>query len=405
MHSHPRKILRVVFIENGAGFGGAIVALKTLLSNFPSEAIDAHVITNLAVGGFIATRNVSSHRVVKDRVFNLKRLATKINIISCGKLAGVLLFFLGRLDDFINRLPYFFKLSLNVFLIKPDIIHGNNDPISNREAMLVAKIFGLPYVQHLRGPCGKSHHTAWLLALPDIFVPVSRWLADELLIAGVSRSRIRQVYDGLDISSLEHNDRMQKLRSEFMISKSSIVVAMVGMMVSWKGQDLFIDAAESLLQNSKIPFVFLIIGGTPEHGDVKYKEHLYEKVRSIDRGSEIIFTGHRSDLPSILAEINIVVSASIQPEPLGLVMLEAMANGCVFVAPAHGAAVEVIKDGVNGFIFTPGCAKSLAMKIEAAAASLDGKSIEIDSIKNCIINKFDASKCAMSTYNIYKELI
>ena len=224
----PARPVRVLFVENGAGFGGAIVALETLLASFPCKEIESHVVTNLAVGRFLGLASVQSHAVIGDRLLNLRALARRLALWRPRILSFSLLFTLGRLDDFVNRLPYLIRLTWHALRLRPDVIHGNNEPSSNREAMLVAKLLRLPYVQHVRGPIGESRNKPWLLARPSVFVPVSRWLAGDLLQAGVPGERVRQVYDGINLDAERPSGQAISLREEFGIPAGRPVVAMVG---------------------------------------------------------------------------------------------------------------------------------------------------------------------------------
>jgi len=64
----------------------------------------------------------------------------------------------------------------------------------------------------------------------------------------------------------------------------------------------------------------------------------------------VIFTGHRDDIPDIIADLDILVHASSRPEPFGLVIIEGMACGKPVVATAAGGVTEIIEDNVNGVL-------------------------------------------------------
>ena len=399
----PAQPVRVMFVENGAGFGGAVIALQTLLVHLPAASIQCDVVSNLPVANFAALASVRSHRLIEDHIYNFRTLSNRILVAGWGVIGKLLLFCIGRMDDLFNRLPYFVRLLVHAIRVRPDIIHGNNEPNSNREAMFVAKVLGKPYVQHLRGPLGMSRHTPWLMARPDVFVPVSRWLGGDLLMAGVAVDRIRQIYDALDISAVRSEELHGKLREEFAIPANAIVIAMVGMLVPWKGQQLFIEAVKAINPTGR-PLICLIVGGTPERADLSYEADLREQVLRTGQQGRIIFLGRRNDIPSILPEIDIVVSASLEPEPLGLVMLEAMASGPIFVAPAFGAATEVVIDGYNGFLFAPGSAASLTQKLIQAIHCLDNRSDICARALESVQTQFSGKRCAQATLALHRSI-
>jgi len=62
--------------------------------------------------------------------------------------------------------------------------------------------------------------------------------------------------------------------------------------------------------------------------------------------------------------LDVVLSASISPEPLGTVVIEAMAMGRPLIGPNHGGAAEMMQHDETGLLFTPRDAQSLADAIE-----------------------------------------
>lgn len=395
---------RVLFVENGAGFGGAVVALDALMKHWPHGDFEPHVVSNLPSETLQNAPNVASYRMISDHRYDFKPLVRRIQDAKLGPLKTASLFMLGRMDDLVNHLPYFLHLLNHARRLKPDLIHGNNEPASNRIAMLVASLLNIPYVQHLRGPLAASRVSTWLMSRPNVFIPVSRWLAGALQSSGVSPERVRQVYDGIELPA-ETPRKSTGLREELGLPADAILVAMVGMLVQWKGQDLFIDAIDGIACKTSRPLHFLLIGGTPERGDRSYAQGLDERASALATRGQIHFLGQRDDLRSFMGELDVVVSASTEPEPLGLVMLEALASNCVFVAPAFGAAVEVIDDARNGFLFTPRSAASLREKIEMAVNAAEARTLDRKAGAVEIRQRFSGQRCADTTLMIYRSLI
>lgn len=400
------KPIRVLSVENGAGFGGAVVALKTLLVHLQPEACESHVVLNMPVGDFSGIPSVKSTRIIPDRIYNFRPLAQSTGESLPAIISRPLLFGLGRIDDMINRLPYLIRLFSHAWKVDPDVIHGNNEPSANREAMFVAKLLRKPFIQHVRGDLGVTRTQPWLLSRPSAFIPVSRWLAGDLLISGVSVERIRQIYDAVEFGSTKKEDQTISLRQDLNIPATTKLVAMVGMFVPWKGQDLFLEAVAKIeAKNQKQDIAYLLIGDTPERGEPGFKQSLEAQTIRLNLKDKVIFTGKRNDLPVVLPEINIVVSASLEPEPLGLVMLEAMYHRCIFVGPAHGAATEVVRHGKNGYLFQPGDAESLAQCISDALKQAEPAMNLREQGRQDILNHFSGEFTGKKTLNIFKDEI
>jgi glycosyltransferase involved in cell wall biosynthesis len=396
----------VMMVENGSGFGGAVIALNTLLRATPASAASIHVVSNLPVADFSHCPAVRSSRVIHDRLINTRQLARRLELLPWPAMCKRPVYFaLGRVDDLVNRLPYLIRLFHLALRLRPDIIHGNNEPASNREAMFVARLLGVPFVQHVRGAIDHLTDHDMLLNGPSSFIPVSRWLAAELLRRGVSAHRIRQIYDAVELPTHtgSHSTDAQSLRAQLGLPPSTRLVAMIGMLVPWKGQNLFLDAVACIPPD--MPVAFLIIGGTPEQGDVGYADQLREQVDKLALGQRVFILGKLEGLRALLPQLDVVVSASLLPEPLGLVMLEALAEGCAFVGPAHGAATEVIHSGVDGYLFEPGCASSLADQIIHAlgASEVDTQQRKQAGMKAVL--QFDAARCVEATQRVYDSVL
>jgi glycosyltransferase involved in cell wall biosynthesis len=101
-----------------------------------------------------------------------------------------------------------------------------------------------------------------------------------------------------------------------------------------------------------------------------------------------------------------VVSASTRPEAFGRIVAEAQAMGRPVVAPAHGAAGEIILAGVTGWLFTPGDPLSLADAVaRALALTADQRlSLAAQAIANAR-EHFDKTEMCAKTLAVYREVM
>ncbi len=393
---------KVLFVENGSGFGGAVVALQTLLDALPSDRFDYHVITNLAVGDFHRHPGVRSHQVIGDELVDFRPFAAWLRRGGSGPLARALLFALGRADDLVNHLPHMARLWWAMRRIRPAVVHGNNEPGANRGALLVSWLTGVPYVQHLRGGSGLTPRSQGLMARPSMYIPVSRWLGYELLDAGVPAGRVRQIYDAVRLDTAAAAPA-RDLRRELGIAPDAVVVAMVGMLLSWKGQALFIDAVARIAP-APGAVVYLVVGGEPERGEPGALQALQQRLAALGLGERVRLVGQVDQIGRCMQQFDVVVSASLRPEPLGLVMLEAMAAGCVFVGPNHGAAPEIVVDGENGFLFEPNSVDALATKLAQAIAAAHTRPALRQAARQAVRDWFAPEVCAAYTAAVHAAL-
>jgi glycosyltransferase involved in cell wall biosynthesis len=110
-----------------------------------------------------------------------------------------------------------------------------------------------------------------------------------------------------------------------------------------------------------------VVGGVHRAGR-EYAEQLEQRVRALGLERELTFTGFRSDMPDVMGGLDVVVHASVRPEPFGRVILEAMLLGKPVIATRAGGVPELIEEGRTGFLVAPGDAAALASRLARLAA-------------------------------------
>jgi glycosyltransferase involved in cell wall biosynthesis len=145
-----------------------------------------------------------------------------------------------------------------------------------------------------------------------------------------------------------------------------VCISLVGTYAKWKGHQLFLDAISGRQDEfRKRGLVFRVIGGPvylTSGSQVSLDE--LESISSREGIDDLVeFHDFATDLDVVYAKVDILVNASIQPEPFGRTLIEAMSYGKVVIAPDTGGPLEIIEDGVTGFHFQSGNAESLAETI------------------------------------------
>ena len=143
-------------------------------------------------------------------------------------------------------------------------------------------------------------------------------------------------------------------------------ISLVGTYAKWKGHQLFLEAISSMQDVfRKRGLLFQIIGGPVylTSGSQVSQDELETISNKVGIDDLVEFHDFATDLDVVYAKVDILVNASIQPEPFGRTLIEAMAYGKVVIAPDTGGPLESIEDGVTGFHFQSGNAESLAQAI------------------------------------------
>ena len=78
----------------------------------------------------------------------------------------------------------------------------------------------------------------------------------------------------------------------------------------------------------------------------------------------VIFLGQRQDVPLLMEAVDVVVHSSVDPEPFGLTLVEAMRAGTPVIATDAGASAEILENGAAGTLVPPGDAAALAAALQ-----------------------------------------
>jgi hypothetical protein len=108
----------------------------------------------------------------------------------------------------------------------------------------------------------------------------------------------------------------------------------------------------------------MIVGGTHRAG-ARYAEDLRRRSAELGLDARLHFTGFREDVVDVMNAADVIVHASVRPEPFGRVILEGMLLAKPVIATAAGGVLELIEHDRTGFLVPPG-------DVEALARSLDG---------------------------------
>ena len=359
--SHATEPRRILYVENGIGYGGAIICLRHLVRNLDRSRFVPMVVTGRTGPQYREIASEAPWKHIPDQRIDVVGIRRKLGMVTWVNRVPGLRFLLNkliaRIDDLGNFLPFFLQLLWVAVRFQPALIHVNNEPLCNRAAILAGKLLRVPVVCHVRGAQKGSPMTGWLYRLPDHFIPVSYWISKGISGLGIPEDKCTVVYDGISLEDLDLNADGSAFRKTYGVPEDAFAVGLVGLLVPWKGQHLFIDAAKKLTAEIQGLRMF-IIGGTPEEC-APYEQELKARVDNEGLNETVIFTGHINEMPLAYKGLDVVVSASTSPEPLGTVVIECMAMGRPLVAPNHGGAAEMCEHNKTTLLFKPGHASAL----------------------------------------------
>jgi len=182
------------------------------------------------------------------------------------------------------------------------------------------------------------------------------------------------------------------------IGHDDIVIGSVGTLGKEinKGMNYCIDAISILIKKYKNIKLLIV-------GDGKLRSELERQVKDLRLENSVKFLGFRRDIDLVLGAIDIFVLASVF-EPFGIALVEAMSMGKPVIGSASGGIVEIIEDGVNGFLFSPGNPGDLAEKVDGLISN-EGLRKEIGlRARRSVEEKFEAKSYVRRLESIYARL-
>ena len=186
----------------------------------------------------------------------------------------------------------------------------------------------------------------------DRVIAISQHVAGTLGRAGIPESRVRQIYDGIDIAAFRAGVAPRDaVRSGLGLPSGAFLLLMAGNLKRWKGQHVLLDAVARLPATARERCHVALAGAVPLDGQA-YEAELHERVERAGVRDRVHFLGARDDVPALMGAADAVVHASIRPEPFGLVVVEAMALGKPIVASRLGGPAEIVTPGA-GLLFDP----------------------------------------------------
>jgi glycosyltransferase involved in cell wall biosynthesis len=246
-----------------------------------------------------------------------------------------------------------------------DIVHTHSDLHKGKPECIAAWLTGIPCIIHNHGYPIFNCFDKFFLMFVDQFIHISSNVAEHHIANGTSPQKGNIIHNGVEISPYIRKYDTALVRRELSVKQDEILVGLIARIDWWKGQNYFIEAMGQVAKT--IPNLKgLIIGEiyNDRNGrNRQYLNRLRSLVRSLKLNDKIIFTGFRSDIPRLISSLDVVVHASSEPEPFGLVIIETMAAGKPIIATAAGGVLDIIQDGVNGLLVPCKDSKAIAQAI------------------------------------------
>ncbi|QGW64637.1 glycosyltransferase [Lysobacter soli] len=232
-----------------------------------------------------------------------------------------------------------------------------------------------------------------LLRRFDALVVVASEQIDRLARAGVPRSRIRHVDNGIECP-VRDEAAASALRAQLRIAPDAHVFSAVARLSSEKNLAMLLRAFAPVA--SRHPHaVLMIVGDGPE------RESLETLAGELALNGRVRFLGMRHDMPAIYTLTDHLVLPSLT-EGMPLVVLEAMACEVPVIASAVGDIPRLLEHSAHGRTVPPGDAEALESALEAAVTTPRARDI---AARDFVRERHSAQAMAAAYVTLYRELL
>ena len=282
--------------------------------------------------------------------------------------------------------------------VQPDILHARSR-VPAWLAVFANRKLQIPFVTTVHGYNSVNAYSR-VMTYGDMVICVSTGIKGYIQQHySIPESKVAVIHRGVDpelFNPAQLNVQwLESFQREYCLEDKYIVTS-VGRITELKDYETFIHSIKCASET--IPNICGLIVGGVRHDKQAYFDRLKKLVADIEAEELIVFAGSQSEMQSIYALSDVLVSCSKKPESFGRTLIEAMAMNTPVIATRHGGALDIIEEGENGFLFEPG---QVAELVEALQQQ---KKHVRDGLREYALSRFSLEQMVGKTINIYKNL-
>jgi len=316
-------MIRLLSVQPVAERGGSDQALLRMVRSLPSDEFDCHIAVPAPppLHAELTDAGATVHMVP------MRRLSTSHGVgdwIAYGAGWPVAV---TRLTRLARRLDV-------------DVVHTNS--LHSLHGWAAARRARRPHVWHAREIVVQSGAARGLERFLARRFAVKVICMSEAIADQLDRGNVEIVYETADPTEFRP-DLAGRFRSRARIPDDAPLVGAAGRLDTWKGMEVLLDAYErAKLGRSDL---HLVVAGGAVVGKEHYAAALSARAAYL---ADAHWLGPRDDMPEFFADLDLFVLPSTEPEPYGLVVVEALASGAPVVVTDAGGPPEILARAAPG---------------------------------------------------------
>lgn len=403
--------MRIVYLSACGQLGGAETSLLDVLASMRAAKPDWSFHLVVSEDGPLVSRGVALG--VPTTIVPLPPLLARLGDAAAGGPAGRHRNPLSLSFELFLAAPQAFayvrKLRSVIREFAPDVIHSNG--FKMHVLGLWAKPRGAPIIWHVHDYVSsrplmsrllRRYSTRCVLALAN-----SRSVAADMEAVCGTRLAVKTLYNGVDLekfSPVGPTLDLDTLSGFGPPISDTVRVGMLATLARWKGHETFLRAMA--LIPADLPVRGYIAGGAlyQTNGSQHSLAELNDLADKLGVSQRVGFTGFIEEPAAAMRALDIVVHASTEPEPFGLVIAEGMACGRAVIVSEGGGATELFKVGSEALGHPPGDVETLAGCITRLATDSNLRRKLGQAGRSAAEQRFDRARLATELIPVYKSV-
>ena len=229
----------------------------------------------------------------------------------------------------------------------------------------------------------------------DRYVCISSFVDRAMQVSlGIDSAAVETIPEFLNTAHLRSSKGVSAEDSPFK------TILYVGRLVKEKGLPTLLEAFERVVQQDRNLRLVIV-------GEGGLRAHLEEWVSGHRLDDRIVFVGpvKHNEVVTYFERADMVVVPSRWPEPLGIVVLEALFLGKPVIATAQGGILDIIQDRVNGLLVPSDDPLALAQAMDLLLSDADLRGRLQENGPATIAEKFDPRTLALRTLELYRQVM
>jgi glycosyltransferase involved in cell wall biosynthesis len=406
--------VKIVYLSPAGQLGGAEMSLLDMLASLRAAEPRWSLQLVAAADGPLTRR--AEALGVTTTLLSFPRSLSRLGDAATGGPAGDeqsrLALGLGLLAASPSVALYVRRLRRLLRKLSPDIIHSNGLKMHLLGAW--AKPAGVPLIWHLHDYLSRRFLMARLLSRLSQKRRAALVIANSLSVAADMREvcgragpEVLTVYNGIYVerfAPVGPSLDLDALSGLAPAPPETVRVGILATLARWKGHQVFLRAL-SLLPPALPVRAYVISGALYQtNGSQHSLAELKQQAGQLGLSARVGFTGFLSEPAQAMRALDIIVHASTEPEPFGLVIAEAMACGRAVIISEAGGAAELIERDVNALVHPPGDAARLAERIAHLATEPHLRARLGAAARRTAEQRFDRARLATELIPLYRAV-